>query len=298
METKNIQNEEREFILARCNSHEVIEINDSPPLLENDGIPQIFNKNDNNIEIINVQDEPMDLTYTKSVLLNYGLQATRFSENSINNKDLQKGNKRKLEYSNFNDQEPSTSSWSLNPQYHRQIYSNPRKFQEIYSCIGPNVDPLRVFSQLGSRQQEILKMAKSIFSKRTRTLYHWIYPTASKQQVKQVVSNTWDSMSPQEKGIYVAQVLAKFGYTSGDLMINPQLGQIKQLPFSPAALKFNAKATELQNAISSISKKSDNSENSPEKYCGRTQILQDWLPTARPSVTHSQSRNQENCKGA
>ncbi|XP_076258855.1 uncharacterized protein LOC143195510 isoform X4 [Rhynchophorus ferrugineus] len=227
METKNIQNEEREFILARCNSHEVIEINDSPPLLENDGIPQIFNKNDNNIEIINVQDEPMDLTYTKSVLLNYGLQ---------------------------------TSSWSLNPQYHRQIYSNPRKFQEIYSCIGPNVDPLRVFSQLGSRQQEILKMAKSIFSKRTRTLYHWIYPTASKQQVKQVVSNTWDSMSPQEKGIYVAQVLAKFGYTSGDLMINPQLGQIKQLPFSPAALKFNAKATELQNAISSISKKSDNSE--------------------------------------
>lgn len=51
-------------------------------------------------------------------------------------------------------------------------------------------------------------MAKSIFSKRTRTLYHWMYPTASKQQIKDVVSNTWESMAGQEKNIYIAQVIS------------------------------------------------------------------------------------------
>lgn len=73
-----------------------------------------------------------------------------------------------------------------------------------YAMIGsPQTNPGTEFA---ARQQEIVKLAKSIFSKRTRTLYHWMYPNASKQLIKRVVANTWEIMSAPERNIYIAQV--------------------------------------------------------------------------------------------
>lgn len=73
-----------------------------------------------------------------------------------------------------------------------------------YAMISPpQTDPGTEFD---ARQQEIIKLAKSIFSKRTRTLYHWMYPNASKQLIKRVVASTWEIMSAPERNIYIAQV--------------------------------------------------------------------------------------------
>lgn len=101
---------------------------------------------------------------------------------------------------------------------------------------------------------EVLKAAKSLFSKRTRTLYHWLHPSAPKQQIKTAVATSWESLGAQEKEFYISQVLGRFGFPQGSLMINPQLGGIKQLPPLPELTEFNRPpSTELQNAISSIS---------------------------------------------
>ncbi|XP_050304045.1 transmembrane protein 135-like isoform X2 [Anthonomus grandis grandis] len=102
---------------------------------------------------------------------------------------------------------------------------------------------------------DILSMAKSIFFKRTCTLYQWMYPNASREQVRMFVATTWDNMTDQEKNIYIAQVMDRCNKmnTSGSLMVNPQLSQIKYFPTAMQAPRCNRKTNELQNAISSIS---------------------------------------------
>jgi hypothetical protein len=60
-----------------------------------------------------------------------------------------------------------------------------------------------------TKQAEILKAAKSLFSKRTRTLYHWMYPNTPKQQIKMAVANSWDNLGVQEKQFYISQVLRR-----------------------------------------------------------------------------------------
>lgn len=57
-----------------------------------------------------------------------------------------------------------------------------------------------------NKQSEVLKAAKSLFSKRTRTLYHWMYPNASKQQLKLAITNSWETLSTEEKEFYISQV--------------------------------------------------------------------------------------------
>lgn len=104
-----------------------------------------------------------------------------------------------------------------------------------------------------ARVDEVMKAAKSLFSKRTRTLYHWMHPNAPKQQIKAAVSESWDSLGTQEKQFYISQVLGRFGFPECNLMINPQLGGIKELPVVPDVTEFNdISANELRNAISSI----------------------------------------------
>lgn len=61
-----------------------------------------------------------------------------------------------------------------------------------------------------NKQCEVLKAAKSLFSKRTRTLYHWMYPTASKQQLKSAIKNSWETLSHEEKEFYISQVIATY----------------------------------------------------------------------------------------
>lgn len=57
-----------------------------------------------------------------------------------------------------------------------------------------------------NKQTEVLKAAKSLFSKRTRTLYHWMYPNAPKQQLKIAVANSWETLGTEEKEFYISQV--------------------------------------------------------------------------------------------
>ncbi|XP_026293079.1 uncharacterized protein LOC113217394 [Frankliniella occidentalis] len=81
-------------------------------------------------------------------------------------------------------------------------------------------------------QEDVVKAAKSLFSKRTRTLYHWLYPDTSKTKLKATVSAAWDTLAETEKQFYLSQVLGRFGLQASSLMINPQLGGIKDLPVS------------------------------------------------------------------
>ncbi|KAF5284030.1 hypothetical protein FQA39_LY17163 [Lamprigera yunnana] len=75
-----------------------------------------------------------------------------------------------------------------------------------------------------NKKVEVLKAAKSLFSKRTRTLYHWMCPDAPKAQLKAAVATSWETLSAQEKEFYISQVLGRFGFPQSNLMINPQLG--------------------------------------------------------------------------
>ena len=56
------------------------------------------------------------------------------------------------------------------------------------------------------KQEEVVKAAKSLFSKRTRTLYHWLYPETSKNKLKATVSAAWDTLPENEKHFYISQV--------------------------------------------------------------------------------------------
>lgn len=63
------------------------------------------------------------------------------------------------------------------------------------------------YQNVDSKQIEVIKAAKSLFSKRTRTLYHWMYPHAPKQQLKMAVANSWETLGVQEKQFYISQVI-------------------------------------------------------------------------------------------
>lgn len=121
-----------------------------------------------------------------------------------------------------------------------------------------------------NKQSEVLKAAKSLFSKRTRTLYHWMYPNASKQQLKLAITNSWETLSTEEKEFYISQVnlskskmridkmsckvLGRFGFPQRSLMVNPQLGCINSIAaLSPFTANTNLQTTdETRNAVSSI----------------------------------------------
>lgn len=87
-----------------------------------------------------------------------------------------------------------------------------------------NVPAEHVPKQNVNKREEVLKAARSLFSKRTRTLYHWMYPDTSKGKLKSIVSSAWDTLSNTEKEFYISQVLGRFGVPAGSLMVNPQLG--------------------------------------------------------------------------
>nr|CAD7408146.1 unnamed protein product [Timema poppensis] len=80
-----------------------------------------------------------------------------------------------------------------------------------------------VLKLAGDRQEEVVKAARSLFSKRTRTLYHWLSPCTSKTKLKTFVAAAWDNLPEQEKHFYISQVLGRFGLQASSLMINPQL---------------------------------------------------------------------------
>ncbi|XP_069698841.1 uncharacterized protein [Periplaneta americana] len=94
------------------------------------------------------------------------------------------------------------------------------------------------------KQEEVVKAAKSLFSKRTRTLYHWLYPDTSKNKLKATVSAAWDSLPDNEKHFYISQVLGRFGLQASSLMINPQLDGMKDLPTNLTSSNQNVSSKE------------------------------------------------------
>ncbi|KAI4459137.1 hypothetical protein MML48_6g00001696 [Holotrichia oblita] len=120
------------------------------------------------------------------------------------------------------------------------------------SCTPPYDNP--EYMQIDSRQGEVLMAAKSLFSKRTRTLYHWMYPNAPKAQLKSAVSMSWETLGVQEKEFYISQVLGRFGFPQSSLMINPQLGGLRGVSVQPP-LDLSAPAhinLETHTAVSTI----------------------------------------------
>lgn len=67
------------------------------------------------------------------------------------------------------------------------------------------------------KQAEVLRAAKALFSKRTRTLYHWMYPDAPKQQLKMIIADSWEATGAEEKEFYVSQVGGKYSKTESIL---------------------------------------------------------------------------------
>ncbi|KAF5270125.1 hypothetical protein FQR65_LT17905 [Abscondita terminalis] len=106
-----------------------------------------------------------------------------------------------------------------------------------------------------NKKMEVLKAAKSLFSKRTRTLYHWMYPNTPKTQLKAAVATSWEALGAQEKEFYISQVLGRFGFSQSNLMVNPQLGGISGcFPLVPMVFSMSNHegAEETSSAVSTI----------------------------------------------
>ncbi|XP_033608304.1 uncharacterized protein LOC117282505 [Cryptotermes secundus] len=79
---------------------------------------------------------------------------------------------------------------------------------------------------------DVLKAARSLFCKRTRTLYRWVYPNISKYELNRRVADAWDSASQDEKNIYISEVLGRFGTRNRTVILNPRLEEILSMPAS------------------------------------------------------------------
>lgn len=91
--------------------------------------------------------------------------------------------------------------------HHDQITANQETDKSEFSGWAGHVKPVPgIPRQAGNKREEVLKAARSLFSKRTRTLYHWIYPCTSKTKLKASVAAAWDTLSVAEKDFYISQV--------------------------------------------------------------------------------------------
>lgn len=106
----------------------------------------------------------------------------------------------------------------------------PRIISETLDTENAGLESSEYLQHMDQKQAEVLKAAKSLFSKRTRTLYHWMYPNTPKSQLKAAVSMSWETLGVQEKEFYISQVLGRFGFPQNSLMVNPQLDGIRVVP--------------------------------------------------------------------
>lgn len=93
--------------------------------------------------------------------------------------------------------------------------ANQETYKSEFSGWAGHVKPVPgIPRQAGSKREEVLKAARSLFSKRTRTLYHWIYPCTPKTKLKASVAAAWDTLSVAEKDFYISQVSTTISHTS------------------------------------------------------------------------------------
>ncbi|XP_056641939.1 uncharacterized protein LOC130448547, partial [Diorhabda sublineata] len=197
---------------------------------------RVHNFDNRSMNIDNYIDEPIDLT--------------------INHTDALQKSRKKCEMVN------------LRLPINNDVGKDYKNFPSSLSVTDDEAQGHQTFTQ--TKQLEILKAAKSLFSKRTRTLYHWLYPNSSKQQIKTTVSTSWDSLAENEKAFYISQVLGRFGFSQSSLMVNPQLCSLKEIPPSIKKSDTRPKTRELQNAICSIT--SDSSSAPNRKKRGRPKM--------------------------
>nr|XP_022919298.1 uncharacterized protein LOC111428124 isoform X1 [Onthophagus taurus] len=120
---------------------------------------------------------------------------------------------------------------------------------------------------MDNRHTEVLMAAKSLFSKRTRTLYHWMYPNTPKAQLKSAVSMSWETLGIQEKEFYISQVLGRFGFPQSSLMVNPQLGGLRASSTGVPPLDLSSPTQinlETRNAVSTILDSPNENQNENE----------------------------------
>jgi hypothetical protein len=56
------------------------------------------------------------------------------------------------------------------------------------------------------KDSEVFKAARSLFFKRTRILYRWVYSNMTKCELNKRVIDAWKSASPDEQNIYISEV--------------------------------------------------------------------------------------------
>ncbi|XP_044728423.1 uncharacterized protein LOC123291991 [Chrysoperla carnea] len=116
-------------------------------------------------------------------------------------------------------------------KYRKRKFRDPNYNDEEYVHNNSNVKHAAgIPKPTGDKAEEVLKAAKSLFSKRTRTLYHWLYPSTSKLELKNIVVSAWDTLQESEKHFYISQVLGRFGFPASNLMVNPQIGGLQGMP--------------------------------------------------------------------
>jgi hypothetical protein len=71
----------------------------------------------------------------------------------------------------------------------------------VYIVQGSGVDGTE------NKNSEVMKAARSLFYKRTRTLYRWVYSNMTKNELNRRVIGAWNSASQYERNIYVSEVM-------------------------------------------------------------------------------------------
>ncbi|XP_028128829.1 uncharacterized protein LOC114325092 isoform X2 [Diabrotica virgifera virgifera] len=227
------------------------------PKQRRDGLPNRFSNSAGNLNLnqisykfTNYSEEPMDLSISNENLTYYhrrGGNRQRFTTTNLDNKhkymrvyeESAHGSSENVShFKKENMQLGNCPEISSQQSQHICVSGKRKRGKFVYTTEGKLVmvaeEDTRCPQNLNEATQvEILKAAKTLFTKRTRTLYQWIYPTASKQEIRSTVLTLWDSLDESEKAFYISQVL---GCNQGSLMINPQLESIKII--SPAIHKI------------------------------------------------------------
>jgi len=126
------------------------------------------------------------------------------------------------------------------------------------------------------RHSDILKAAQSLYSKRTRTLWHWINPGIPKTKLKSCVQTAWDNLPDWQKKIYVSQVMGKFGIGSVSPMVNPQIATINDKD-KPGPSMEDELEKEMSLEYTKVIKKPDKSRQVGKKPALKNPVLDEFL---------------------
>ncbi|KAF2891856.1 hypothetical protein ILUMI_14292 [Ignelater luminosus] len=247
-------------------------------------------------------EEPIDLTCT--VKRDSESRATSDNASLLQNTSSPKMNPKTdistfdFQQNNFTENEPAISR--KKGRKRKFVFKNPHLFQNLQiptleSGILKNLenpDLLQGSSNSNdNRQAEVLKAAKSLFSKRTRTLFHWIYPHAPKAQLKAAVASSWETLGEQEKEFYISQVLGRFGFPQTNLMVNPQLGGLAGiLPLPPLDLSNRMNQEGNEETSSAVSGLLMSESGSTQQWMNLTNASNSSSSSSSSSSTSSSNR--------